>query len=201
VQFAEALQQRLAGIVELSPLQLARLATHYEFLVRWNERLNLTSAHSLEEAVERHYCESLFFGQHLGGQHLGREGTRILDLGSGAGFPGVPMAVLRPDWELTLVESHQRKAVFLRECSRGLPNVTVIARRAEEILGQYDWVVSRAVDPPSVLKMSRALSSRVGLMIGQSDVNKLAASPSWVWEDPVLLPWGEQRVCLYGRST
>src|ERR1035437_3234294 len=110
--FADLLRQRLAGVVELSPGQVEALEAHYQLLLRWNRTLNLTSIKRMEEVVERHYCESLFLGT-----HLPQGGLRIADVGAGAGFPGFPVAVLRPDCSVTLIESHQRKAVFLREAS------------------------------------------------------------------------------------
>src|ERR1039457_4221428 len=139
--FADVLRQRLAGVVELSPGQMEALGAHYQLLLRWNRTLNLTSIKKMEEAVERHYCESLFLGTHLPQGPL-----RIADIGSGAGFPGFPVAVLRPDCSVTLIESHHRKAVFLREASRKLPNVRVLARRAEGVDEQFDWTISRAVN-------------------------------------------------------
>ena len=110
-------------------------------LVRWNKRFNLTAIREETAIVERHYCESLFLGTHLSQGHL-----RIADVGSGAGFPGVPVAVQRPDCAVTLIESHQRKAVFLRESTRGLANVRVSCQRAEEVEDEFDWAISRAVD-------------------------------------------------------
>src|SRR5581483_9324513 len=97
-------------------------------MVRWNKTLNLTRVESLEQAVERHYAESLFLAAHLPVGAL-----RIVDVGSGPGFPGFPVAVVRGDCAVTLVESHQRKAVFLREASRPLENVEVVAKRAEDV--------------------------------------------------------------------
>ena len=98
----------------------------------------------------RHYCESLFVAI-----HLPEEPVSVLDVGPGAGFPGIPMAILRPDCRFTLAESHQRKAVFLREATRHLSNVRVAARRAEEAAGAFDWVVSRAVKWPDVSRVAR----------------------------------------------
>jgi 16S rRNA (guanine527-N7)-methyltransferase len=192
-QFADLLQARLAGIVELSPAQIELLWKHYELLVRWNSRLNLTSIRNLEDAVVRHYCESLFFAR-----HLPCISGKVLDFGSGAGFPGIPIAVLWPELEVTLAESHQRKAVFLRECSRELRNVRVSARRAEDLTDNFDWVVARAVDPVSVLKASAKLARCVGLMIGRSDVEY---RPGFILQNEIPLPWGENRVCIYGCFT
>src|SRR5690349_5702848 len=130
--FADLLLGTLDGIVQLSAFQVGQLYSHYELLVKWNEKINLTSVRSAEELVVRHYCESLFFGSHLPDAVAG---TSIADIGSGAGFPGLPMAILRPDWRVSVVESHQRKAVFLREGSRGLDNVAVVPKRAESVSG------------------------------------------------------------------
>src|ERR1035441_558150 len=138
--FADVLRQRLAGVVELSPGQMEALGAHYQLLLRWNRTLNLTSIRRMEEAVERHYCESLFLGTHLPPGPV-----RIADIGSGAGFPGFPVAVLRPDCAVTLIESHQRKAVFLRESTRALPNVRVLGSRAEVVTETFDHAISRAV--------------------------------------------------------
>src|SRR5580658_10060097 len=130
----------MRGIVELSPEQIHALEAHYELLVRWNQSVNLTRITSLEEAVERHYCEALFLGAYLPAGAL-----RVVDVGSGAGFPGFPVAILRPDCTVALVESHQRKAVFLREASRKVGNVRVIAKRADDVEEEFDHLISRAV--------------------------------------------------------
>ena len=197
--FADLLQQQLQGIVELSPLQLEQLCSHYELLVKWNEKINLTSVRSPEEIVVRHYCESLFFGAQLPDAPAG---TSIADIGSGAGFPGVPMAILRPDWGVTLVESHQRKAVFLRECSRGLGNIAVVPKRAETVLGSFDWVVSRAVRAGDVMREIPRLGRLIGFLLGQADWEKLKLWPDVAWRDPIQVPWAEKQFCIFGqRST
>ena len=188
--FADLLRQRLAGVVELSPGQVEALETHYQLLLRWNRTLNLTSIKRMEEAVERHYCESLFLGAHLPQGHL-----RIADIGSGAGFPGFPVAVLRPDCSVTLIESHQRKAVFLREASRNLPNVRVLARRAEDVKEQFDWAISRAVsykDLASFLKNLGAKCRSIDWRGGASRRNwvRLAtAGPGAVGRTALLAEW------------
>ena len=130
----------LAGYRELSAAQVAALQAHYELLLRWNQSLSLTTVTAIETAVTRHYGESLFLAAHLPPGAL-----RIADIGSGPGFPGFPVAVLRPDSSVTLIESHQRKAVFLREATRGLPNVKVLPKRAEEVAERFDIAISRAV--------------------------------------------------------
>jgi 16S rRNA (guanine527-N7)-methyltransferase len=189
--FADLLRQRLAKVVELSPGQVEALEAHYQLLLRWNRTLNLTSIKRMEEAVERHYCESLFLGA-----HLPQGGLRIADIGAGAGFPGFPVAVLRPDCCVTVIESHQRKAVFLREASRNRPNIRVLATRAEDVKDQFDWAISRAVSYADLALFLKNLAPNVDLLTGGE------APPDgigFVWEPPILVPWGGQRFLRTGR--
>jgi 16S rRNA (guanine527-N7)-methyltransferase len=172
--------------------QEATLEAHLDLLLRWNQKLNLTAIRSREEAIERHYCESLFLGSRLPAGPL-----RIADVGSGAGFPGFPVAILRPDCSVTLIESHQRKAVFLRETSRGMPNVRVLAKRAEDVADTFDWVISRAVSYVDMASFLKKLAPNADLLTGAE------APPSnlgFEWEAPVALPWGEQRFLRSGRA-
>lgn len=188
--FADLLRERLAGIVELSPAQIELLEAHYTLLVRWNRMLNLTRVDRLEEAVERHYAESLFLGAHLPAGHL-----RIVDVGSGAGFPGFPVAVLRPECSVTLVESHQRKAVFLREASRSLANVHVLALRAEEVSERFDRVVSRAVSYEDLRTVLKKLARAADLLTGAEEPPE---ELGFWWSEPIVLPWGDRRFLRQG---
>jgi 16S rRNA (guanine(527)-N(7))-methyltransferase RsmG len=194
--FAELFEKELRSWLTLSEIQVRCLWQHYEILLRWNDRINLTSIPPGDEMVIRHYCESLFFGAHM---LVASEVASILDLGSGAGFPGVPIGILRPTWKITLLESHQRKAVFLRESSRGLPNISVLARRAESVHGQFDWLVSRGVDPKEVLKNVPRLAPCVGLMLGEDDFSGIQSLSDIAWSNLVRLPWGDRRLCVYGE--
>src|ERR1700690_1113218 len=90
--FAEILERELAAWITLSGAQMARLYDHYVLLDRWNKKINLTSVEPGAEMVIRHYCESLFFAT-----HLDNNPCSLADVGSGAGFPGVPIAILKPD--------------------------------------------------------------------------------------------------------
>jgi 16S rRNA (guanine527-N7)-methyltransferase len=205
-EFSTVLACRFSSSGQLSPNVLSELLRHYELLLRWNRTLNLTSITVLEQAVERHYCESLFLGV-----HLPESAVSVLDIGSGAGFPGVPMAILRPDCKFTLAESHQRKAVFLREATRHLSNVRVVACRAEDAEGAFDWVVSRAVRWPDVLRAARRCGARaqaaasrpspaVGLLLGQDDAADVRCESGFEWQPLVALPWGLRRVLLVGHA-
>jgi 16S rRNA (guanine527-N7)-methyltransferase len=131
----------------LSPRTLEQLSTYLELLLRWNERVNLTAIRTPEEIVRRHFGESLFTGIQLR-RHVG-DGATLLDYGSGAGFPGLPIQILLPSLQVTLAESHGRKAAFLREVVRTLGLSTEVwARRVEEMPPErrFDVVTLRAVD-------------------------------------------------------
>ena len=158
------------------------LFEHFELLRRWNERLNLTAIRDELEMVERHYCESIFLAR-----HVPRETRTVLDIGSGAGFPGIPLAVARPELKVGLVESHKRKAVFLKEATRNLSNVEVLCARAEDIHRNADMIVSRAVDPGEVVGFLPKLSSRAFLLTG--DVTILGS-------ERIPLPWGDRRYLI-----
>ena len=126
------------------PALLPQLSAYLELLLKWNARTNLTAIREPEEIVRRHFGESLFAGRHVG------DCDTLLDLGSGAGFPGIPIALLRPEIQVTLAESQNKKATFLREVVRtlGLPNVEVWTGRAEAmpVERRFDTVTLRAVD-------------------------------------------------------
>ena len=190
--FADLLRQSLAGVVEVSCAQVEALEAHYRLLLRWNRTLNLTSIRRMEEAVERHYCESLFLGTQLPEGPL-----RIADIGSGAGFPGFPVAVLRPDCCVTLIESHQRKAVFLREASRSLQNVRVFARRAEDVDEQFDWAISRAVSYEDLASYLKKLAPNADLLTGGE---KPPDEIGFVWQPPIQVPWGGHRFLRTGQG-
>lgn len=123
---------------------LPRLSAYLDLLLKWNARTNLTAIRQPEEIVQRHFGESLFTALHLG------DPDTLLDLGSGAGFPGLPIALLRPEIRVTLAESQGKKASFLREAVRtlGVQNVEVWAARAETLpeSRRFHTVTLRAVD-------------------------------------------------------
>lgn len=174
--FRLVLAAEFAPYGTLSVDQLALLQRHFELLLRWNRKINLTRITNLREAVRYHYCESLYLARSLPPQRL-----RIVDIGSGAGFPGIPVAVYRPDCSVDLIESHQRKAVFLAETARqvGLGNVRVLAKRAQDVSGSYDWMISRAVKPDDVLRL------------------KLAPHVSILGTTGEKLPWGKGRALFH----
>ena len=168
---------------------LPELQEHYRLLQVWNRKLNLTS----EESLERHYGESIFLAEHLPAGPL-----RIADIGSGAGFPGFPVAIVRPDCEVTLIESHQRRAVFLKEASRRRPNIRVLAKRAEEVSERFDWVISRAVSYHDLAKSLKRLAPHAALLTGAELPPR---ELGFDWEAPIPLPGSQQRFLLVSRET
>jgi 16S rRNA (guanine527-N7)-methyltransferase len=141
--------------------EAAVLEAHYELLCRWNKVINLTGIGALKEAVLRHYCEALFLSSRL------PEGVASVgDIGSGAGFPGFPLAVVRPGCMVTLIEADQRKAVFLREASRGVRNIRVLAMRAEVVKERFEWALSRAVSYTELGRGGWKLGDRLALLTG-----------------------------------
>ena len=187
------LREVLESWFPLDDTQWRVLEAHYELLCRWNKVLNLTRIEQPEQAAERHYGESLFLASHLPPGNW-----RVADVGCGPGFPGFPLAVARPDCSVALIESHQRKAVFLREASRSVSNIRVIARRAEEVQEHFDWVVSRAVSYNDLAKCLPALAGNAALLTGSETPPE---SLGLLWEPPISLPWGDQRLLRVSRGT
>lgn len=145
------------GIAPLLPEQSQRLAEHYSLLNDWNRRLNLTRITAPKDAARRHYAESLCGARLIG------DGRKVLDVGSGAGFPGIPLAVIRPDLSVTALEPNLKKAIFLREAKArlGLTNFEVDQARLEDFdWSKYDLLVSRAIDRaeqmiPAIIRMMK----------------------------------------------
>ena len=182
--------------IALSDHQFSTLFRHFELLRRWNERINLTSIETPTEIVSRHYCDSIFFAFNLPD---GNEGMTVLDFGSGAGFPGFPSAVLRPELRITLLEANQRRAVFLKEASRALSNIAVESERGETFRKPHDWVVARAVKPQDVLQAIPRLGSKIGLLVGESSLDQLERTQRFRWLPMLKIPWSERRFCVYGE--
>ena len=146
-----ALVAPYVGNAAVPPKIYQQLSAYLDLLVKWNARTNLTAIREPEEMVRRHFGESLFAGLQIG-ERVAEQAT-MLDFGSGAGFPGLPIQLLLPELRVTLAESQGKKSSFLREAVRTLELGTeIFAGRVEaipEVLGarrQFDVVTMRAVD-------------------------------------------------------
>jgi len=117
----------------------AKLLAYLDLLAKWNRTYNLTAVRDPGDMVSRHLLDSLAVLPFV-------HGTNLADLGSGAGLPGIPLAIARPDLAVTLIESNGKKARFLREAIRSLPlaNVSVAQARVQDTAGAFDTVTARA---------------------------------------------------------
>jgi 16S rRNA (guanine527-N7)-methyltransferase len=146
-----ALLEPYLGEAPVFPGLYSQLSNYLDLLVKWNARTNLTAIREPEEMVRRHFGESLFAAVHLGARLPA--GASVLDFGSGAGFPGLPIQLLHPEFRVTLAESQGKKSSFLREAVRtlGLPT-EVWAGRVEAMPAvdgmprRFSAVTLRAVD-------------------------------------------------------
>ena len=192
----------LEPFIELDETRLRAISTYIDLLLKWNARINLTAIREPGEIVQRHFGESLFAAKHLLEQKLPQT---AIDLGSGAGFPGVPFALLAPGVHVTLIESQQKKATFLKELvhALGLKNAKVFSDRAENYPGTADLVMLRAVERfEHALQMAVQLTNvggRIALMIssGQVESAKTLAAEV-IWDNPVEVPCSLSRELLVG---
>ncbi|HKE57749.1 MAG TPA: 16S rRNA (guanine(527)-N(7))-methyltransferase RsmG [Pyrinomonadaceae bacterium] len=144
IRFSEALRAHSESYEDLSPETESRLGDYFILLSRWNNRLHLVAPCSPEEFATRHILESLLCLRFL------TANARVADIGSGAGLPIIPCLLARPDVTATLIESSQKKSVFLREALNQLgmlPRAKIVARRFEEVeTPAVDFVTCRALD-------------------------------------------------------
>src|SRR5271166_5029136 len=217
---------------EPSPALLAQLQRYLDLLLRWNARVNLTAVRNPEEIVTRHFGESLFAARvlcsesqskpgsipeakassHSYGQPERRPegllypGTTLADVGSGAGFPGIPVKLFAPELALTLIESQNKKAAFLREVIRTLElnNAEVFSGRAEQWGKTADIVTLRAVEQfqrtlPGTAKLVAA-GGKLCLLIGTGQIPTVQETlgADWTWQNPKVVPQSTGRMVLVG---
>ena len=198
VQINELLSPFL-GECALSQMQLDNISIYIDILTRWNERTNLTSIRDPQEIVRRHFGESLFAAIRL----LEPDSTAtVVDVGSGAGFPGLLLKIYSPQIRLTLIEAHSKKNTFLREVVRSLklPAVDVHLGRAEQFPGKAELVTLRAVEKfTEVLPVAASLvadGGRLALMVGAAQITTAKESLPGHWSEPVAIPNSASRVLL-----
>ncbi len=217
------------GPTVLLPVQLQSISIYIDLLGRWNARVNLTSVRQPEEIVTRHFGESLFAARHLfpapeqSPAEKALPEVQVIDLGSGAGFPGLPIKIWAPHIHLTLIESNHKKATFLREVVRALTftNVDVFAGRAADFQGRPnsnqqrtssvapkrsgDVVTLRAVEHfDSILPTAVDLvapSGHLAILIGEPQIDRARhLAPSLQWDQPIKFPRSSNRFLLLGRN-
>lgn len=198
------------GEQKLNVHQLAQVSTYLDRLLRWNQRMNLTAIRDPEQVITRHFGESFFAAAELFANE-DPAGKSAIDVGSGAGFPGLPIKIYFPALRMRLVEAQYRKAIFIREVIRDLEleDCEVVSERAEALVGKSagtaDLVTLRAVEHfDQVLPTAASLVSpggRLALLIGREQLTAAKSGLSgWTMfpEIPILL--SNSRVILIARK-
>jgi 16S rRNA (guanine527-N7)-methyltransferase len=187
------------GLDELPEEQGNSFGIFLSVILRWNSRTNLTSVRDEESILSRHFVECIATARVI------PPVTTLLDYGSGAGLPGIPIAICRSEIVVTLAESQGKKAAFLQEAVRALGLEAIVhSGRAEDLTQTFDCVVLRAVD-----KMADAVSAAarlvkaggwMALMTSTADVGALqeAAGDGFTWRETVRLPASDSRILALG---
>jgi 16S rRNA (guanine527-N7)-methyltransferase len=196
--------QAAVAAARLSPLpaNLAeRFADYLHLLLKWNAKLNLTAIRDPETILQRHFVECIFLAQQLP-DGIGS----LLDFGSGGGFPGVPIALYRPEIQVTLGESQSKKAAFLREAVRTLNIKTnVFQGRIETLQQRFDAVALRAVDkmPEAIAVAQTKVLPGGWLILFATEVSapsQMAGLENWNWQSPLHIPGSSQEILLFGQA-
>ena len=203
----ERISQLLApflGADGISADKLGMISDYLDLLVAWNRKINLTALRDPDDIVTRHFGESLFTARQLFRTSFDRQS--LVDVGTGAGFPGLPVKIWEPRLQLSLIESQQKKAVFLKEVIRklGLSNVMVLASRAENVRSQADVVTLRAVERfEAIVGSAQRLvkpGGQLGLLIGESRIKSARhLLGELLWDPPLPIPLSRSRILLLGR--
>jgi 16S rRNA (guanine527-N7)-methyltransferase len=195
----------------LDPAHATRLLDYLALLVRWNATYNLTAIRDPREMVSKHLLDSL--AMHAATAPLAAAGGSLADLGTGAGFPGIPLAIAQPGLQVALVESNGKKARFLREAVRslGLANAKAVESRIEAVdaPGAFDAITARALATlPLILELGGHLLKPEGALLAMKGVvpaDEIAALPAgWAVRDirPLAVPGlaAERHLVVVGRT-
>ena len=200
---AETIQRALAQFnLVVSEQQVMYIQQYMSLLLAWNDKINLTAIRDPLEILNRHFCECMYAAQ-----AVPVENGRLADVGSGAGFPGIPLKIIRPNLHAFLVESNMKKATFLAEVLRNieLPDTKVLVSRYEDLgeeLAPLDFVCSRAVGefaPFLQWAASEAVAAKqVILWISGRDLDAVRKIKTWDWREPIPVPQSLHRYLLVG---
>lgn len=155
--------------IKLDSSQVSSLTSYYRELDRWNKKVNLSAIQDTREIAIKHFLDSLLYSRAM---EL-RKNASLLDVGSGAGFPGLPLKILAPELRVILLEPNEKKTSFLRHVvgTLDLKNVSVVSKnlrdfsRAPEGPGQFSYIVTRAVEVVQILPFSTVLLEEQGHVI------------------------------------
>ena len=184
--------------------QVLQIQQYMKILLLWNEKMNLTAIRDPLEILYRHFCESMYASV-----AIPEEKGRLADVGSGGGFPGLPLKIVRPNLKVFLVESNIKKVSFLAEVIRelGLNGAQVLARRYDELgeeVAPLDYVCSRALGEfPAFLEWAgseQVAAKQVILWIGARDLAEIQKMSTWNWREPIPVPHSLRRLLLIGTK-
>ncbi len=182
--------------------QVEQIIVYISLLLVWNEKVNITAIHDPREILYRHFCESM-----LARTAVPIEKGRLADVGSGGGFPGLPLKIIAPDLEVFLIESNTKRATFLAEVVRQLrlTGVRIMVQRYEDLgeeIAPIDFVCTRALgDFDRLLSWAKSpliVAKSVVLWVGAGETPKLNRQPGWNWRQPVPVPDSLRRFLLIG---
>jgi 16S rRNA (guanine527-N7)-methyltransferase len=190
--------------VSVSPELCPAIRTYVELLLRWNKTISLTAVTDPAEVLRFHFGESMFAAREVPIRH-----GRLADVGTGAGFPAVPISMVVPELSCLLIESNQKKATFLAEIVRtlGLRQVEVFRGRMEALSSsteEFDFSIARALGMHdeflswSLTHLNSA--GKVVFWIGDQDASQIASNQLWDWEAPSEIPGSKHRVLLIGAK-
>src|SRR6266436_2315579 len=180
-----------------SPEQVALIQRYMGMLTTWNDKINLTAIRDPLEMLYRHFCESMFAAV-----AVPLNSGRLADVGSGGGFPGLPLKILRPELHVFLVESNIKKATFLAELVRELDlmDTRVLVSRYEELgeeIAPLDVVCSRALGEFAKFliwaRSERVAAEQTILWVGGRDMEEIRKMGGWSWKEPIAIPHSLQR--------
>jgi len=188
--------------IAVNDLQVLQIQQYTNILLAWNEKINLTAIRDPLEILSRHFCECMYAASTVPVEH-----GRLADVGSGGGFPGLPLKIIRPELQVMLIESNIKKATFLAEVIRdlGLADARVSVGRYEELgeeIAPLDFVCSRALGEFAPF-LTWAHSEKVGakqviLWIGARDLPEIQRIHTWEWREPIPVPHSLRRLLLVG---
>jgi len=188
--------------IAVSDSQVLQIQQYTRILLAWNEKINLTSIRDPLEILNRHFCECMYAASTVPVEH-----GRLADVGSGAGFPGLPLKIIRPGLQVFLIESNVKKATFLAEVIRdlGLAGARVLVSRYEELaeeVAPLDFVCSRALGEFGPFlewaHSEKVAAKQVILWIGARDLPEIQKIQSWEWREPIPVPHSLRRLLLVG---
>jgi len=183
-----------------------QVQTYMSLLLEWNQRTSLTTVTDPAEIVKFHFGESMFAASAVPIRN-----GRLADVGSGPGFPSIPISMVNPELSVTPIESNSKKSTFMAEVARrlSLRTVTPYRGRMEDFpisKAAFDWITARALGLHSGLvawaySALKPSSGKLVMWLGESDAETVSRTGGWNWLDTIKIPGSDHRVLLVGNPS